>query len=167
MLQGVPAKADEQLIYGLHHVGIAVMNPSAMLGFYRDLLGFEVVAEGSWDASARNDALTGLNGSAARYFVLRRGHTYIELFAYSAPPPEPGDPDRPVCNAGITHLCLAVDDIEKEYSRLSSAGVRFHTEPGPPGAFRATYGRDPEGNVFELIQFNDDAHPFRFHCQET
>lgn len=155
------------MIYGLHHVGIAVMDHGVMLGFYRDLLGFDVVAEGAWAENPRNDALTGLNRSAARYFVLRRGHTYIELFAYSSPAPEAGDPDRPVCNAGITHLCLAVDDIDKEFSRLSEAGVRFHTNPGPPGAMRATYGRDPEGNVFELIEFCDEAHPFRFRCEET
>lgn len=154
------------MILGLHHIGIATIDLEAMLGFYRDLLGFEIVAEGEWQpGSVRHDALTALTGSAARYRVLRKGHTYLELFAYSAPTPTPGDPDRPVCDAGLTHLCLAVDDIEAEYARLRAAGVRFHTEPGPPGPMRATYGRDPEGNVFELIQFSDPAHPFRFLCE--
>lgn len=156
------------MILGLHHVGIAVTDLTAMLTFYRDLMGFELVAEGAWaSGSRRHDALTGLENSAASYRVLRCGHTYLELFAYSSPPPRAGDPNRPVSDAGITHLCLAVDDIEREYARLSAAGVRFHTEPGPPGGMRATYGRDPEGNVFELIQFTDPAHPFRFLCGEA
>jgi len=156
----------EKVILGLHHIGIATDDVGAAVGFYRDLLGFEPVAEGAWEpGSARHDALTALTGSAARYIVLRRGHTYLELFAYSAPRPRPGDPDRPVSDAGLTHLCLAVDDIEAEYRRLRAASVRFHTEPGPPGPLRATYGRDPEGNVFELIQFRDPAHPFRFLCE--
>ena len=44
---------------------------------------------------------------------------------------------------------------------MAAAGVTFHAPPGPPGGMRATYGRDPEGNVFELIQFDGD-HSFAF-----
>jgi glyoxylase I family protein len=154
------------MILGLHHIGIATTDLDKMLAFYGDIFGFEIVARGEWQpGSARHDALTALTGSAARYCVLRRGHTYLELFGYTAPAPKPGDPDRPVSDAGITHLCLAVDDIDAEYARLTAAGVRFHTEPGPRGPMRATYGRDPEGNVFELIEFSDPAHPFRFLCE--
>ena len=156
------------MILGLHHVAIATTNLDVMLRFYNGLLGFEVVAEGNWDkGSARHDALVALENSAARYLVLRCGSSYVELFAYSSPLPSPGDVNRPVSDAGITHLCLAVDDIDHEYARLEHAGVRFHTAPGPKGPMRATYGRDPDGNVFELIEFSDPEHPFRFHREQT
>jgi predicted enzyme related to lactoylglutathione lyase len=49
-------------------------------------------------------------------------------------------------------LCFDVDDVEAEYQRLLAAGVRFHTPPQDFGSARATYGRDPDGNVFELQQ---------------
>ena len=154
------------MILGLHHVAMATINLDAMLRFYRDLMEFEVVAEGSWNkGSPRHDALVGLKDSAARFVVLRRGHTYIELFCYSSPQPARNDPNRPVSDAGITHLCLAVDGIEHEYTRLLDAGVRFHTAPGPKGPMQTTYGRDPDGNVFELIEFSDANHPFRFLCE--
>ena len=63
-------------------------------------------------------------------------------------------------DAGLTHIAIAVDDIDAEFTRMSEAGVRFHCPPGPKGPYRATYGRDPEGNVFELIEISDPTHPF-------
>lgn len=149
------------MIMGFHHAAIATTDLARMRNFYEDILSFELVVESSWDAgSARHDALTGLAGSSARYAVLRLGHAYLELFQYLSPLPLPNDPDRPVSNAGLTHIAVVVDDIDAEYTRMRKAGVRFHCPPGPEGPFRATYGRDPEGNVFELIEICDPTHPF-------
>ena len=151
------------MILGYHHTGIATVDLDPMLAFYRNLLGFAVVCEDRWAAgSARHDMLTSLTGSAARFVVLRLGNAFLELFEYRSPTPRPNDPDRPVCDAGLTHIALAVDDIDGEVDRLSAAGVRFHCPPGPPGPLRATYGRDPEGNVFELMEFSTADHPFAY-----
>lgn len=149
------------MILGFHHAAIATTNLARMLDFYRTMLGFELITEQSWMAgSERHDILTGLSGSSARYAVLRLGHAYLELFEYLSPVPVPNDPDRPVSDAGLTHIAVAVDDIDAEFARMSEAGVRFHCPPGPKGPYRATYGRDPEGNVFELIEISDPTHPF-------
>lgn len=152
------------MILGLHHVAIATTDIDRMRRFYCDLIGYRVVAEGGWEAGdPRRDAFTQFGDSAARYLVLRLGDTYLELFRYSSPCHAPGDPDRPVSKPGITHLCVAVRDIDHEYARLRKAGVRFHADPGPRGAaLRATYGRDPDGNVFELVEFADADHPFAY-----
>ena len=151
------------MIIGMHHVAIAVIDLERMLAFYRDIAGFRVVHEGAWQpGNARIDALTGLHDSSAGFVVLHGGNCYLELFQYSSPTPRPNDPDRPVSDAGITHVCLVSDDIDAEYRRMGDAGIRFHAPPGPPGAMRATYGRDPEGNVFELIAFGGGDHPFAF-----
>ena len=53
---------------------------------------------------------------------------------------------------GLTHLCFNVDRIDAEYQRLLTAGAPFPTEPQDFGSFRATNGRDPDGNVFELLE---------------
>ena len=39
-----------------------------------------------------------------------------------------------------------------EYDRLVAAGMRFHCLPVTMGRQRATYGRDPDGNVVELLE---------------
>ncbi|SFS10570.1 VOC family protein [Sphingomonas jatrophae] len=148
------------MILGIHHVSISVRDMARMLAFYRDLTGFEVVDQMEWSpGNERIDAMVGLPGSSARMVMLNGGTCYIELFEYLSPVSQANDPDRPVCDAGLTHLCLTVDDIDADVARLTAAGIRFHAPPGPAGAFRAVYGRDPEGNIFELIQFMED-HPF-------
>ena len=63
-----------------------------------------------------------------------------------------GDPNRPVCDHGITHIAFEVDDLDAEYDRLKAAGMRFHCPPQNLGVSRVTYGRDPDGNVLELWQ---------------
>ena len=63
------------------------------------------------------------------------------------------DAGRQLCDHGITHLCLEVDDIEAEHTRLSAAGMRFHHAPVQNDGAKMTYGRDPDGNVIELIEF--------------
>ena len=149
------------MIRGIHHTAISTGNLERALGFYRDLLGFEVVLEFAWPKGTEPaDQITGLDSSAAKVAMLRAGNAFVELFEYEAPGPAPGDPTRPVCDHGITHIALDVTDIDAEYARLSEAGMIFHCPPQDlgPGA-RATYGRDPDGNVVELQQILDDQSP--------
>jgi catechol 2,3-dioxygenase-like lactoylglutathione lyase family enzyme len=61
-----------------------------------------------------------------------------------------------VSDQGITHFCFRVDDVEAAHARLEAAGDRFHCEPLTFGSRAiATYARDPDGNVFELLQWLD------------
>ena len=139
------------MIRGIHHTAISTGNLERALGFYRDLLGFEVVLEFAWPkGSEPADQITGLDSSAAKVAMLRAGNAFVELFEYEAPDPAPGNPTRPVCDRGITHIALDVLDIDAEYERLSAAGMRFHCPPLDLGIAKATYGRDPDGNVVEL-----------------
>ena len=140
------------MITGIHHVAISTPDADRLLAFYRDLLGMEVVFEQTWPVGTEQaDAITALEGSSARQILLRCGNAYLELFEYAAPQPSLGDPERPVCDHGITHLCVDVQDLDGEYERLVEAGVPFHCGPQSlGGGVRTTYGRDPDGNVVEL-----------------
>jgi hypothetical protein len=52
---------------------------------------------------------------------------------------------------------LQVTDIEAEYERLKAAGMVFHCPPQSVGSeLVATYGRDPDGNVVELLEVPSD-----------
>lgn len=142
------------MIRGVHHIALSVRDLDRMVAFYRDALGFAFVSETGWPrGSTVVDRIVGLTDSSARQAFLRAGNLFLELFEYATPTPRAQDGDRPVNDHGYTHFCLDVTDIDAEYERLSKAGMRFHCPPPP--AFehvgvRATYGRDPEGNVIEL-----------------
>jgi catechol 2,3-dioxygenase-like lactoylglutathione lyase family enzyme len=146
------------MIRGIHHAAISTGDLQRALAFYRDLLGFETVFEGGWPAGVEvADNITGLSGSSAQLAMLRAGNAFIELFQYASPAPSPGDPNRPVCDHGVTHICLDVTDVDAEYERLMAAGMRFHCPPQDLGGSRVTYGRDPDGNVVELQEIRDPA----------
>jgi hypothetical protein len=82
-------------------------------------------------------------------------------FPIFEPRPKLADQLRPVCDHRITHIRLDVTDVDAEYARLQAAGMVSHCPPQGNGALRATYGRDPDGNVIELLEVKDAAGPMR------
>jgi len=143
------------MINGIHHVAISTGDMERSLTFYRDLIGLEVIMEGGWESgdaeSQMAEKINALKAPAAKMAMLKTGNAMIEIFEYSSPQPKPGDPNRPVCDHGITHICLDVTDLDAEYDRLKAAGMTFHCPPQMLGrSVKTTYGRDPDGNVVEL-----------------
>lgn len=150
------------MIRGIHHTAISTPNLDRLLGFYRDLLGFEQISGGDFGGDARIDAVVGLPNASGRAAMVKSGTVIIEFFEYKTPAGQPQATRRPVNDHGITHIAIAVSDIEAEYERLKKAGIAFHCPPQHMGTLKATYGRDPDGNVFELLEVIDaDDHHAR------
>ena len=146
------------MILGINHVAISTANIERLTTFYKEQLGFEEVFKLNWEVGDETlDNITGLKDSSARIAMLKCGNACVEFFEYQTPEPKPSEADRPVCDHGITHVCLQVTDIDKEYERLKSAGMTFHCAPQAVGDLMATYGRDPDGNVVELLQAPPDS----------
>jgi glyoxylase I family protein len=147
------------VIKNLNHVGMSVANLERSLRFYRDLLGMEVVAREAF-SGALYETILALRDASGEVALVKLGNLELELFEFSSPAPLSGDLARPVCNHGITHFCIEVSDIDNEYQRLKAAGVTFHCPPLEfPGYAKATYGRDPDGNVIEFLQVDTAAKP--------
>ncbi len=143
------------MLKGFHHAAISTPDLARSVRFYCDLFGCTVEREFGWPAGIPEaDALTGLRDSAARAVMLKLHDSYLEIFEFSSPTPRPGNPDRPACDHGITHICLAVQDSQAEYARLKAAGMRFHAPPQAQDGGFVTYGRDPDGNIVELLEFS-------------
>jgi catechol 2,3-dioxygenase-like lactoylglutathione lyase family enzyme len=99
------------------------------------------------------EAILGLKGAEGRIAVLRAANLEIELFEFHTPKPRSANPLRPVSDHGITHFAMNVEGIEELYARLKAAGVVFHCAPIEfAGCATATYARDPDGNVIELLE---------------
>jgi len=146
------------MIKGVHHTGINTADLDRTVAFYRKV-GFEIVHEGGWENNPLVDESIGLTGSAARVAMLRAAGTFLEFFEYRAPAARDTQPLRP-CDRGFTHICLEVEDIEAEHDRLTAAGLTFFRRPADVGAIKMVYGKDPDGNLVEILEVKDKAHPF-------
>ena len=140
------------MIRGIHHVSISTNNFDAMVHFYKDLIGLPFATSFDWEAgNSAADKCVGLTDSAVKTALLRAGNTFVDIFQYVTPVGKDGDPNRRACDTGLTHMCFDVVDIDGEHTRLSAARIEFHTAPVEIGGIvKATYGRDPDGNIFEL-----------------
>jgi len=158
------------MIRGVHHVAISTPNLERIVAFYRDVIGAEVVYEGGWQrGSDVIDGIVGLKNSEAKQAMLKLGNAYLEFFEYVSPAGDPKNPKYGVNDHGYTHFALDVQDIDAEYERLSLGGMTFNCPPPnfPGGAIRATYGRDPDGNVIEIQEIRDPAHGFALERTKT
>lgn len=148
------------MIRGAHHVAISTPNLKRLLGFYRDLMGFREVQRTRWEPGTEQiDRVMNLKNSGATQVMLKGANLCIELFEFTSPEPEAMNPQRPVCNHGHTHICFDVVNIHDVYERMVAAGVEFHCPPQDFGPVRATYGRDPDGNVFEIQELMEPDDP--------
>ena len=139
------------MILGLHHPAMAVPDMQAALDFYCGVLGFRVVMEAELPAGwePMSHAL-GVADAACTIRMVRKGNSCIEFFEFRAQ--EAGDPERPVNRIGISHIALATDDFGADHAMLLAHGVPFHSEPFGEAPHRFAYGRDPFGNVIELLE---------------
>ncbi len=142
------------MIRGIHHVGINCRDMARMQKFYGEAFGFKPVDDGfSWEAGTdMMDHIVDVKGSASKGVMLRAGTCYLELFEYSAPPPQSPDPKRPN-DRGYTHFCVDVTEMEKDIVFLQQCGMTFNERDFVDvGHVKTIYGYDPEGNVIEVQQ---------------
>ena len=143
------------MFVGLHHTALSTPDLDRLLRFYGELFGFEVEFDFPWDEG--NEAFRrthALPETAGRVVMISNGTSRLEIFEYRKPEPRPDIPDRAHADLGIAHFCFQVTDLDKEYERLAAAGMHFVSPPveQTPEVVNC-YGRDPDGNLIELIEF--------------
>ena len=66
--------------------------------------------------------------------------------------PAAGPFKRALAEDGIPYTSFAVDDLQREYDRLLSAGVRFTQEPLNMGGVTTAVFDDTCGNLIQIVQ---------------
>jgi catechol 2,3-dioxygenase-like lactoylglutathione lyase family enzyme len=102
--------------------------------------------------------MMGVTGGSGQVLLLKAGNLFLEFFRFDSPAPAMPDGPPAVNRPGYTHIALDVTDIEALHRRLAEAGMSFNCPPQTGYGVRATYGRDPFGNLIELQQIDDDTH---------
>jgi len=141
------------MITKMRHTGIVVTDMDRSLKFYRDLLGLEVVLDRE-QSNAFLDKLLALEHVKMRVAIVKaQDGNQIELFQFYSHPDKPVD-QVTINRVGCSHVCFAVDDVDKDYQRLRDAGIQFNCSPtvSPDGYAKVTYGHDPDGTTIELTQ---------------
>ena len=118
----------------LNHAVLYVSDLDRSVEFYEAAFGMTVVAREP-------------RAHAAFLRLPRSGnHHDLGLFGVGAQPP------RPRGSLGLYHLAWQVDTIDElERSRLTLANLGAYTGESSHGATKSVYGRDPDGNEFEVM----------------
>ena len=144
------------MVTGFNHSGFVVDDLAAMVAFYRDDLGLEVVREVESVAPPEGNH-TGIPGARRKlvFVGVPGGEHLLELVQYIDPPSPSGHLGRNQLGAG--HICFNVEDLEGLHRQLTRQGTRFVTPPifrNDPGGGKTgiCYAQDPEGNWLEFIE---------------
>jgi catechol 2,3-dioxygenase-like lactoylglutathione lyase family enzyme len=138
-------------IRALGETVLRVRDLAAVRAFYTDVIGLELLRE--------FPGITFLK-VADGY----GGHTQIVgLFHESMPVPFPADPREPVRleQTSLHHFALEIDrgDFDTELARLRGLGLEVTTVEHAWCRWRSLYVRDPEGNILELVCYDEAIRP--------
>jgi lactoylglutathione lyase len=150
------------VIQGFFHVSFTVSNLEAAVKWYTEVLGLEYV-RGQEQHNEYTAKLVGFPEAHLKVAQLRvPGQTvpisrhHIELVEYVHP--RGADIPLDTNRTGVGHWAFIVDDIHKEFDRMSALGVKFKAaqpvaiEHGVNKGGFAVYFIDPDGITLELLQ---------------
>ena len=147
------------MIRGFHNTSFTVADIERSLGFYRDLLGMEVVNYRREATAAYLSEEIGFPIARLRVAFLRPAPgavEMLELIEYLEPRGTVADVRT--CNVGAGHVCVLTDDLHSLFRMLSEAGVTFRSKApvylpsGPNQGGYSVYCLDPDGITVELFQ---------------
>jgi glyoxylase I family protein len=129
------------LFTAIDHPAIACYDVRKQIEWYCRHLGMRLIASNNADPPG---VIVGYGNDA-------KGGAIIELMPTRDAGPKPMDVPR--FAPGLRHVALRVNDFEKAYTQLKSAGVAFIGEPGAAtGGGRIISFRDPEGNELQIVE---------------
>lgn len=155
-----PAVAQRPVFRAMH-TAFTVSSLDCSVKFYRDLLGFELLAERIIEGT-HTETLTGIPNARIRLAFMRMPGHILELLEYLEP--EGARQPTRTCDVGNGHICFEVADMQRAHRFLSEHDVRFTSNPlpiqgGPNDGGYVVYFQDPDGICLELIQRPKGAPP--------
>ena len=140
----------------VNHTGISVSDMERSLGFYRDVLGLELVMDMDVDRHAGLDRVVGMTDTVGRVVMLAAGDSLVELWSYAQPMGRPLPADYMPADKGVTHVALEVDDVDAMHARVVAAGYRAKSEPLDLGIHKTCYVHGPDDEIVELLEDRSD-----------
>jgi len=136
----------------LAHIALVSPDLDRLVEFYTNLFGFEPNRRTNKAAGPTFDEVTDYDGVHIRAAWFDLSNMVLELWQFVNPVTSEVDAPLPFEQIGYTKFAFEVADIEKDYQRLVETGVQFLSEPVQTSESTEVYGRDPDGNLFSLIE---------------
>jgi catechol 2,3-dioxygenase-like lactoylglutathione lyase family enzyme len=152
-LECLPSAAEVAPVWAAH-VSITTPDIDRAVAFYQRLTGATARRSGRLGPNPKIDQVTGLSGAEVSGAWIQVGNVQLEFWQYHEPAAVGVDNGRSISDAGYSHFAFEVDDLPGDRARAEQLGMIFQGEPISTGGIIATYGRDPDGNVVELIEFS-------------
>ena len=143
------------------HIGVTVPDIDAAVAWYRDVLGFQVVAgvhDAMADGTSDGDGSADVFGPDFRSWKMAQlvsaNGVGLELFEFVEPPTLVPDDNFRWRDTGFSHICVLDPAIDELVARIQATGGRMRTSrvrevyEGDP--YRWVYCEDPFGNVVEI-----------------
>ncbi|MFL5734417.1 MAG: VOC family protein [Chloroflexia bacterium] len=123
-------------VIGISEIVLWVADQQKSLGFYRDLLGLEVISP-----------------PELRVVFLKAGEGNAGIPQMIVLVPKPDDIKAKPSGYQLNHMALELPEDDFEAQRLALVGAGFQPRPGkhPVLASRTMYVDDPDGNEVEFI----------------
>lgn len=143
---------SKQATATLRHIGICTSDLENSLRFYTEALGF-TLKQSIDELGAPFDTLLELPGSTFRAHQLSLGEVTVELLAFGNVESIGPAQRRPMNQLGLTHLTLAVADVDEMLQRIEKFGGEVHPQTRVDSPFGPiVFCSDPDGVRIEVMQ---------------
>jgi catechol 2,3-dioxygenase-like lactoylglutathione lyase family enzyme len=140
---------------GFNHTGVIVTDLDRAIGFFRDLLGFELLSRAPRDP-ALIGRMTGLPAPRVEIAHLQGPGHRVELIRYHTDGIRGVETPR-VYDDGSAHIALDIDDVAVAVAAAAAHGLApvgeiIAIDAGPNQGRKVVYLESPYGLLIEFIQ---------------
>jgi catechol 2,3-dioxygenase-like lactoylglutathione lyase family enzyme len=137
-------------VQGLGEIAIRCVDFDAMLAFYRDVIGLEVMSLNAELGVAFFRISNGVAGHTNVLALFRDGAGTRDAVADSDKPPLAG------ARSSLHHIALSLpfDELKAAMHWYEGKGLPFEVETFQWAGWRGVFTQDPDGNTVELVAFS-------------
>jgi catechol 2,3-dioxygenase-like lactoylglutathione lyase family enzyme len=145
---------EDDMVKAFDHVTIVVRDVDAAKRFFA-LLGFKEIKSVVISGKVMDDYM-GVKDLKADHVTLaiENPHSEVQLLHYYHPPAIVDADISKLNKVGFNHICFAVDDLEAEIARLTSAGVTLRNKMMDFHNRKLVFLNGPEDITVELAEWH-------------
>jgi glyoxylase I family protein len=141
-------------VYETNHTGITVQDLDYSIGFFTEVLGYELISPRAPRGIKNQEAVTGVKGAAVEIAYIRAGGHSLELLQYNGPADRAIYKPRCV-DVGHWHLSINVDDVDAATQAAldhgsTKIGDQITVDAGPNKGNKIQYVALKDGLILEL-----------------